>query len=66
MSGTPQTERAASVLVCGLSEQTDPENDSTRFLSEGGEMAALIAAKDWSKTSLGPIERWSPSLRIAG
>jgi PAS domain S-box-containing protein len=31
----------------------------------GGELGALIRAKDWSRTSLGPIERWSPSLRTA-
>jgi signal transduction histidine kinase len=29
-----------------------------------GEMAALIAAKDWTATSLGPPDRWSPSLRM--
>ncbi|HET9155111.1 MAG TPA: GAF domain-containing sensor histidine kinase, partial [Myxococcaceae bacterium] len=27
-------------------------------------MADLIAAKDWSSTSLGPMDRWSPSLRM--
>src|SRR6267142_4191138 len=29
----------------------------------GGEMGALIRAKDWSKTGLGPIESWPRSLR---
>ncbi|MDB5454621.1 MAG: sensor histidine kinase [Caulobacter sp.] len=33
------------------------------FLSGGGEMATLIAARDWSQTSLGPIEAWPQSLR---
>jgi PAS domain S-box-containing protein len=33
------------------------------FLSGGGEMAELIAARDWSKTPLGPIESWPQSLR---
>ncbi|KRA66350.1 PAS domain S-box protein [Caulobacter sp. Root655] len=33
------------------------------FLSGGGEMAALIAANDWSHTPLGPIETWPQSLR---
>ncbi len=32
------------------------------FLSGGGELGALIRSKDWSKTSLGPIEDWSPPL----
>jgi two-component sensor histidine kinase/PAS domain-containing protein len=27
-------------------------------------MAALIAAKDWSKTALGPADRWPPSLTL--
>ena len=27
-------------------------------------MADLIAAKDWSRTPLGPMDRWSPSLRM--
>jgi len=27
-------------------------------------MAELIAAKDWSRTALGPMEGWSPSLRM--
>ncbi|HYO80111.1 MAG TPA: ATP-binding protein [Bryobacteraceae bacterium] len=33
------------------------------FLSGGGEMGKVIAAKDWSQTPLGPIERWPQSLR---
>jgi PAS domain S-box-containing protein len=34
------------------------------FLSDGGEMGALIRTMDWSKTSLGPVETWSQSLRM--
>jgi signal transduction histidine kinase len=30
-----------------------------------GEMAGLIRTTDWSKTPLGPIESWPPSLRTA-
>ena len=29
----------------------------------GGEAAALVRAVDWSRTSLGPIDGWSPTLR---
>jgi GAF domain-containing protein len=29
----------------------------------GGEMGALMRALDWASTPLGPVERWSPSLR---
>ncbi|MBC7891303.1 MAG: PAS domain-containing protein [Sphingobacteriaceae bacterium] len=38
---------------------------SLEFLAGGGEMGALIRAKNWSQTSLGPPENWPPSLRIA-
>ena len=34
------------------------------FLAGGGEMGALIRAFDWSKTPIGPIETWSPALRM--
>ncbi|SDF75288.1 MULTISPECIES: ATP-binding protein [unclassified Duganella] len=33
------------------------------WLAGGGEMAALIATIDWSRTPLGPIEAWPQSLR---
>lgn len=34
-------------------------------LSGGGEMGALMRAKDWSTTPLGPVEEWPQSLRTA-
>jgi len=37
----------------------------TAFLAAGGEMAALIAAKDWSATPLGPAATWPQSLQTA-
>lgn len=33
------------------------------FLSGGGEAAGIIAAFDWSRTSLGPIDAWPGSLK---
>jgi PAS domain S-box-containing protein len=33
------------------------------FLGDGGEMGALMRAKDWSKSSLGPPEKWPQTLR---
>ena len=33
-------------------------------LSPSCEMARLIREKDWSQTPIGPVERWSPTLRI--
>jgi PAS domain S-box-containing protein len=35
------------------------------FLTGGGEMGALMRAKDWSRTPLGPVETWSQALRSA-
>ena len=34
------------------------------FLGGGGEMGALIRAFDWSQTPIGPVESWSPALRM--
>lgn len=34
-----------------------------QFLSGGGEMCQLMRTKDWSKTSLGPIDSWPQSLK---
>jgi PAS domain S-box-containing protein len=39
--------------------------DPAAFLDEGGEMGALMRAKDWSRTPLGAPERWPQSLRTA-
>jgi PAS domain S-box-containing protein len=33
-------------------------------LSGGGNMGALLRGTDWSKTPIGPVESWSPTLRI--
>ncbi len=33
------------------------------FLSGGGEMGALMRAKDWSKNTVGPVANWPQSLR---
>ena len=48
----------------------DPVSEITRplaadWLVGGGEMGALIRAKDWAATPLGPIESWPQSLRSA-
>jgi len=32
-------------------------------LADGGEMGALMRAIEWSKTPLGPVDRWSQALR---
>jgi signal transduction histidine kinase/DNA-binding response OmpR family regulator len=35
------------------------------FLSGGGNLGALMRAKDWAKTALGPPQQWPQSLRTA-
>ena len=48
---------------------TDPKNAQKSTGPEcfvgNGEMAARMRSFDWSKTPLGPVERWPQSLRIA-
>ena len=39
------------------------QNKNIQFLDSGGEMGALIRAKDWSKTPVGNPETWPQSLR---
>ncbi|MFZ6732709.1 ATP-binding protein [Undibacterium sp. Ji42W] len=36
-----------------------------KFLSAPGQLGSLIASRDWSKTSLGPISGWPQSLKTA-
>src|ERR1051325_11505022 len=44
-----------------MSDQLRPESLAS---DPAGEMAARVAALDWSKTPLGPREQWSPSLKL--
>ena len=39
------------------------ERPSLAFLRDGGALGALMRARDWSDTPLGPPERWPQSLR---
>ena len=34
-------------------------------LEDRAPLAALIRARDWAATPVGPVERWPPSLRTA-
>ncbi|HTR42068.1 MAG TPA: GAF domain-containing sensor histidine kinase [Pseudomonadales bacterium] len=38
--------------------------DRTSFFPGGGEMGERVRNFDWSRTPLGPIESWSPALRM--
>ena len=39
-------------------------NPAVAWLAGGGEMGTLIRAFDWSRTPIGPIDSWSPALRM--
>jgi signal transduction histidine kinase len=47
-----------------VDSEVEPDPSGT-FLSGGGEMAARMRRFDWSKTPLGPVERWPQSLKTA-
>jgi hypothetical protein len=49
------SKRQADAVSAGLRPEPFPD---------GGEMGSLIRSFDWSKTPIGPVERWSPSLRM--
>src|SRR5581483_450014 len=38
--------------------------DAEMWLANGGEMGRLIHDYDWAKSPIGPIESWSPALRM--
>jgi PAS domain S-box-containing protein len=40
------------------------QQDNAAFLADGGEAGAMLRARDWSATSLGPVERWPAELRV--
>ena len=49
-------------------EMMPPSTSSSlaaQFFPGAGEMATLMRTTDWSRTPLGPIETWPPSLRTA-
>jgi hypothetical protein len=47
-----------------ISSEFDAKATVGTTLSPGGEMLRLIRQKDWSRTPIGPIEQWSPTLKI--
>src|SRR5579872_4289328 len=44
---------------------SQPKLSPPPLFSGGGEMGERIRSFDWSKTSLGPIDRWPESLKTA-
>lgn len=48
-----------------MAENRNGNISGTGFLAGGGEMGALMRAKDWSATTLGPPETWPHPLKAA-
>ena len=46
-----------------MKDASRPAAPEPAFLAGGGELGHLIRARDWSATSLRPVEDWPPSLR---
>ena len=67
LSGEGQTgERAPAALRSSMRRADGPlpGPGPQPLLVGGGEMGSLIRSFDWSKTPIGPVEQWSPSLRM--
>src|SRR5258708_33042414 len=53
---------------CRMTDEASKANDvrderSNDWLVGGGEMGKVVRSMDWTKTPLGPLESWPPSLR---
>ncbi|WP_309894324.1 ATP-binding protein [Archangium sp.] len=48
-----------------LDEARPPPSAEARLFAGGGELGTLMAALDWARTPLGPVEGWPQSLRTA-
>ena len=67
LPGEGQTgERAPAALLSSLRQGDGAFRRSKPqpLLVGGGEMGGLIRSFDWSKTPIGPVEQWSPTLRM--
>jgi PAS domain S-box-containing protein len=57
------------IVICFRDDTKRREAEAARkrdfaSMKTGGEMGDRIRAKDWSQTPIGPMETWSPSLRM--
>ena len=55
---------AWAIPMSAISSELDAKTPLGAVLSPSGEMLRLIREKDWSRTPIGAVERWSPTLRI--
>jgi PAS domain S-box-containing protein len=55
---------AWAVPLRAISTELDAKAPLGAVLPPGGEMLRLIREKDWSRTPIGGVEQWSPTLRM--
>ena len=48
-----------------MDHRTTESRNAAAFLAGGGELCALMRAKDWSTTPVGAVDAWPRSLRTA-
>jgi PAS domain S-box-containing protein len=53
--------RRAEEPIAEIETMASPDGDC---LAGGGKMGALMRSMDWSNTPIGPVESWSPALRM--
>ncbi len=53
------------VLEGTKSQPGEQDSSASGWIAGRGEMARLIRERDWSQTSLGPLDSWPQSLKIA-
>jgi hypothetical protein len=61
-------QRSNTTSLVGSATTREPRTEANcadhNVLVGGGEMGALMRAFDWSQTPLGPVDGWSPTLRV--
>src|SRR4051812_19566716 len=57
------TQSAGSAASGRIPLSQPPSPSTPGFLQGGREMAKVVLSTDWSKTQLGPLDRWPQSLR---
>jgi PAS domain S-box-containing protein len=51
--------------VASTQDAAPPPTTTPEWLAGGGELGRLIGSRDWSQTSLGPIDAWPQSLKTS-
>src|ERR1051325_3143232 len=60
----PASDQPASRVPPDRSSSRTSDVSMPSWPEGGGEMGSLIRSHDWAATPIGPIETWSPALRM--